>query len=90
MVAACTPAVLVMMIGPTETGDRRKEMAKVITIEGHENLGEMLQPERPATRESQDYCLVVVRWTRGWKPEWSLWEAYFNKGTAQAPHLSGM
>ena len=65
-------------------------MAKVITIEGHENLGEMLQPERPATKESPDYCLVVVRWTRGWKPEWSLWEAYFNKGTAQSPQFSGV
>ena len=62
-------------------------MAKVITIEGHEHLGEMLQPERPATRESQDYCLVVVRWTRGWKPYWSLDEVYFNKGTAQAPQF---
>ena len=62
-------------------------MAKVITIEGHENLGEMLQPERPATRESQDYCLVVASWTRGWKPYWSLDEVYFNKGTAQAPQF---
>ena len=65
-------------------------MARVITIEGHENLGEMLQPERPATKESPDYCLVVASWTRGWKPEWSLDEAYFNKGTAQAPQFSGV
>jgi len=62
-------------------------MAKVITIEGHENLGEMLQPERPATKESPDFCLVVTKWYRGWKPDWSLWEAYFNRGTAQAPQF---
>jgi len=92
MSTACTPAVLFMMIGPTEaqearTGDRRKEMAKVITIEGHENLGEILQPERPATKESPDYCLVVAKWTHGWKPYWSLDEVYFNRGTAQAPQF---
>ena len=29
MSTACTPAVLVMMIGPTETGDRRKEMSEI-------------------------------------------------------------
>ena len=62
-------------------------MAKVMTIEGHEYLGEMLQPERPATKESPDYCLVVASWTRGWKPHWSLDEVYFNKGTAQAPQF---
>ena len=62
-------------------------MAKVITIEGHENLGEMLQPERPATKESPDYCLAVAKWTHGWKPYWSIDEVYFNKGTAQAPQF---
>ena len=62
-------------------------MAKVITIEGHEKLGEMLQPERPATKESPDYCLVVSSWTHGWKPYWSMDEVYFNKGTAQAPQF---
>ena len=62
-------------------------MAKVITIEGHENLGEILQPERPATKESPDYCLAVAKWTRGWKPYWSLDEVYFNRGTAQAPQF---
>ena len=87
MVAACTPAVLLMMIGPTETGDRRKDMAKVITIEGHENLGQMLQPERPATKESPDFCLAIAKWTHGWKPYWSLDEVYFNRGTAQAPQF---
>ena len=65
-------------------------MAKVITIEGHENLGEILQPERPATKESPDYCLVVASWTHGWKPEWSLDEVYFNRGTAQAPQFLTM